>query len=423
MGLERPFAVVAAVAFIALRLAGPAAAEAEKPVAVAARLAQDAGGGVLTFDLSRPVEANAYTLSAPDRIVVDLPEVVFEVPARGSESDAGGDGPVKAFRFGLLAPGRSRIVIDLNRTACPGVASKPVASGAEASRLTIEIKPCDDVSFAAAEKPSDEAAAASDPGLGAEPASSSPPVIVLDPGHGGIDSGARGLGGVEEKTLVLAFCAELKRQLDAGGHYKVLMTREGDQYVDLDDRVAFARAADAALFISVHADALREYGSVAGSTVYTVADRASDAEAARVAAHENAADRDPDKVRKAEQDPGVVDILSDLRRRETRAYAHLFARGLIADLRGATRLNHNPERSAGFVVLKAPEFPSVLIELGYLSNPEDVAAMQSVEWRARAAAAVNRSVEAFFARSGPADAPAVGSGVALGVDRGPAPAH
>ena len=418
MGLERPFAVAAAVALIALRLAAPAAAEAEKPVAVAARLTQDAGGAALTFDLSRTVEANAYTLSSPDRIVIDLPEVVFQIPARGSEPDAGADsGPVKAFRFGLLSPGRSRIVVDLNRPACPDVASKPVASNAEASRLTIEIKPCDDASFVAAEKPSDEAAAATDPGPGAGPASS-PPVIVLDPGHGGVDSGARGLGGVEEKMLALAFCVELKRQLVVGGHYKVLMTRESDQYVDLDDRVAFARAADAALFISVHADALREYGSVAGSTVYTVADRASDAEAARIAAHENAADRDPDKVRKAEQDPGVVDILSDLRRRETRAYAHLFARGLVADLRGATRLNHNPERSAGFVVLKAPEFPSVLIELGYLSNPEDVAALQSVEWRARAAQAVTRSIEAFFARSGPADAPAPGPGVALGVDRG-----
>ena len=239
-------------------------------------------------------------------------------------------------------------------------------------------------------------------------------MIVLDPGHGGIDGGANGVGGVMEKTLVLAFCLELKRQLEATGRYKVLMTRDGDQYVDLDSRVAFARDANASLFVSIHADTLTDVADVSGSTVYTVADRASDAEAARIAARENAASRTPGKARAADADPGVSDILFDLKRRETLVYSHLFSRTLVDDLRGATRLNHNPERSAGFVVLKAPEFPSVLVELGYLSNAQDVAALQSAEWRARTAAAMTKAIDAFFAKPGAiGEGAAAGSGVAL----------
>jgi N-acetylmuramoyl-L-alanine amidase len=415
MGRAKPLAVAAALAGFAALATASAAEEAARPIAVAVKLTDEAGGVALTFDLSRPVDARAYTMSSPDRIVVDLPEVAFQLdPGSGQANVARGAAPVKAFRFGLLAPGRSRIVIDLTSRACPvGVASKPIAAGAEASRLTIEIKPCDDAAFAAAARGPDASAAAPD-----EPSASAPKVIVLDPGHGGNDGGARGVGGAVEKTVVLAFCVELKRQLEATGRYTVLMTREADQYVDLDSRVDFARDANASLFVSIHADTLNEVGDVGGSTVYTVADRASDAEAARVAAHENAADRDSRKVRAAENDPGVADILFDLKRRETRTYSHLFSRKLVDDLRGETRLNHNPERSAGFVVLKAPEFPSVLVELGYLSNAQDVAALESSDWRTKTAGAMIRAINAFFAGSGAGAAGAAGErGLAFGADR------
>jgi N-acetylmuramoyl-L-alanine amidase len=193
----------------------------------------------------------------------------------------------------------------------------------------------------------------------------------------------------------------LKRQLDETKRYATVMTRNGDQYVDLDDRVAIARKANASLFISVHADTLSEDTDVSGSTVYTVADRASDAEAARIAARENAAGRQPGAARP--DNPDVADILFDLKRRETRTYAHIFSRGLVDNLRGAARLNHNPERSAGFVVLKAPEFPSVLVELGYLSNAQDVQSLASPEWRTKAAAAMVKSIDAFFAGPGKPD--------------------
>src|SRR5271166_435401 len=350
-----------------------------------------------------------------------MPEVIFRLdPSVGRIGALRDDSLVKDFRFGLLVAGKSRIVIDLARPACPAdVSAKPIVDGAPAARLTIELKPCNPSVFAAlVRSPAVSIASAPDAPAVAQP------VIVLDPGHGGIDGGARGLGGVQEKTLVYDFCVELKRQLEATKRYKVLMTRDGDQYVDLEDRVDTARAANASLFISVHADTLSEDANVSGSTVYTVADRASDAEAARIAARENAADRDPVGRRRLD-DPGVADILFDLRRRETRSFAHIFSRGLVDSLRGAAKLNHNPERSAGFVVLKAPEFPSVLVELGYLSNPQDVRSLTSPEWRSKAAGAMVNAIDSFFSGTEkPAIAPSGEPGIALsGGQAAPPPGH
>jgi N-acetylmuramoyl-L-alanine amidase len=411
MARKGRLATLAAFLLVAAALQRAFAADAGAPVAVAARLSQDQGGAKLVFDLSRTVAASASALASPNRIVVDMPKVNFQLdPSVGRVGALRDDSLVKDFRFGLLAPGKSRIVVDLARTACPAdVSTRPIVDGAPAARLTIELKPCDPAAFAAlVRSPPVSAASAPD-----APTLAQPPVIVLDPGHGGVDGGANGLGGVQEKTLVFEFCTELKRQLDATKRYRVAMTREADQFVDLDDRVDLARAANAALFISVHADALSEDADVSGSTVYTVADRASDAEAARIAARENAADRDP-SGRKRQDDPDVADILFDLRRRETRTFAHIFSRGLVESLRGAAKLNHNPERSAGFVVLKAPEFPSVLVELGYLSNPQDVRSLTSPEWRAKAAGAMVNAIDSFFSGTEkPTSAPSGEPGIAL----------
>ncbi|HME85087.1 MAG TPA: N-acetylmuramoyl-L-alanine amidase, partial [Roseiarcus sp.] len=318
-------AAFAALAFMAAPLQRGFATDAGPPVAVGVRVSQDSGAAKLVFDLSRPVDASAFALTSPDRIVVDLPEVNFQLdPSVGRVGALGAASVVKSFRFGLLAAGKSRIVIDLAREACPTeVSTKPIVEGAPAARLTIELKTCDPSAFAALVR----SAAVSAPSVGAAPAVA-PRVIVLDPGHGGADSGARGPGGVQEKTLVYEFCTELKRQLDATRRYSVVMTRDGDQYVDLDDRVEIARAANASLFVSVHADILSEAADVGGSTVYTAADRASDAEAARIAARENGAGGGPLGGKRLD-DPDVTDILFDLKRRETRAYAHIFSRGLV----------------------------------------------------------------------------------------------
>ena len=404
--MARKILMLAAAAWAGAAVSAPraSAAEATPPVAVAARLTQDANAAQLVFDLSRPVEARVYALSNPNRIVVDLPAVNFQLdPVIGRPRE---HAPlIRAFRCGTLEAGKARIVIDLAHPACPDrVTLKPIAEGESASQLEIDVKACDDQAFSALAPPP--------PSAVVEPAQAGPPVIVLDPGHGGVDGGAHGLGGVLEKTLVYEFAEELKHQLESTNEFRIVMTRDGDQYVGLGDRVAIARDANAALLISLHADTLNEAPGVGGSTVYTVANRASDAEAARIAARENAADRGSAKEKRTQEDSNVSDILFDLKRRETRLYAHIFSRGLVGSLSSAARLNRNPERAAGFVVLKAPEFPSVLVELGYLSNGEDVRALSSPDWRKNTAAATVRAIEAFFADQGRAVA-ANPTGVAL----------
>jgi N-acetylmuramoyl-L-alanine amidase len=381
----------------------------ETPVAVAARLADDADSAKLVFDLSGPVAAKARALVDPDRIVVDMPEVSFQVdPSVGRPRDRA-QTIVKGFRFGLFGPGKSRVVIDLAAPACVAkVETTPIVKGSPPSRLAIELKRCEPSAFAAVAARDAQGAGDAAPAVAASaPAPAADrPVIVLDPGHGGVDGGAFGVGGATEKTLVYDYALELQRQLEAKGRFKVVLTRHGDEFVSLDDRVRIARDAGASLLVSIHADMLGGRDAyVSGATVYTCSERASDAEAARVAAHENAADKAAGVEDKA-QAPGVADILFDLEKRETRAYAHLFSRNVVAELQGKTPLNNNPQRSAGFVVLKAPDFPSVLVELGYLSNVKDVQAMKSPEWRTRTAGAMAEAVDHFFASGRAAAAPA-----------------
>jgi len=402
-----------------LTACAPALGDDAPPVAVAARLADDGDTAKLVFDLTGPVAANARALVDPDRIVVDMAEVSFLIdPSVGRPRDRA-QTIVKGFRFGLFGPGKSRVVIDLAAPACVAkVEATPIAKDAAPSRLGIELKRCERAAFAAAAARDALTVAGPAPAtvVSAAPVADRP-VIVLDPGHGGVDGGAYGIGGAVEKALVYDYALELQRLLEAKGRFKVVLTRHGDEFVSLDDRVRVAREAGASLLISIHADMLGGAGAyVSGATVYTCSERASDAEAARVAAHENAADKAAgveDKV----QAPGVADILFDLEKRETRAYAHLFSHGVVAELQGKTQLNNNPERSAGFVVLKAPDFPSVLVELGYLSNAKDVQAMKSPEWRARTAGAMADAVDRFFAPGRAAAAPAVGADALAASDR------
>jgi N-acetylmuramoyl-L-alanine amidase len=386
-------------------------AASSPPVAVGARLVDEGGPAKLTFELSSPIEARAFSMVDPDRIIIDIPEVNFQIdPASGRAPQGRSLGQiVKSYRFGLFGPGKSRIVIDLAAPArVTRVTTQPIAKGADPVRLQIELSRCEAAAFhEAAKEAQPPTAPAQDQAEPAKPsvAASGPPTIVLDPGHGGVDSGAIGPGGAVEKTLVFQFTAELAQKLNASGRYRVVLTRNGDDFVSLADRVTIARDANAALLISIHADTLQHAADVSGATVYTVADRASDAEAARIAEHENAADKAAGVEQKQEAE-GVADILFDLKRRETRAYAHIFSRGVVDGWHSAGRLNHNPERSAGFIVLKAPDFPSVLLELGYLSSPADVKSMQSAEWRAKATASLASAIDRFFAARSDAGRPA-----------------
>jgi N-acetylmuramoyl-L-alanine amidase len=222
------------------------------------------------------------------------------------------------------------------------------------------------------------------------------PLIVIDPGHGGIDNGTRAPSGENEKALVLDFGLALRDKIEKIGKYRVVMTRSDDTFVALGDRVQIARANKASLFISIHADALVRRDSAAqGVTVYTLSERASDPAAARLAEAENRADVIAGLDLSSEP-RDVADILIDLAKRETKTFSVQFARALVGEVRNAAKLHQNPLKSAGFRVLKAPDVPSVLVELGFVTNKEDVKALTSESWRGRTADAIVQAVDTFF---------------------------
>jgi N-acetylmuramoyl-L-alanine amidase len=222
------------------------------------------------------------------------------------------------------------------------------------------------------------------------------PLIVLDPGHGGIDTGTKGSGGELEKDVVLAFVQTLREKLESSGKYRVAMTRSEDTFIPLAERVRFARSRSAGLFISVHADALpRREGQAEGATVYTLSENASDAEAARLAEAENKADVIAGVDLTTEPDD-VANILVDLAQRETKTFSMQFARTVVGELKTAARLHKHPLKSAGFKVLLAPDVPSVLVELGYMSTKDDLKQLTSAPWRARTAQALAQAVDSFF---------------------------
>lgn len=222
-----------------------------------------------------------------------------------------------------------------------------------------------------------------------------PPLVMLDPGHGGKDPGAIGVSGTYEKQVALATAFELKRQLEAGGRYRVELTRARDVFVPLDDRVAKAQVRSAALFVSMHADALSDR-SVRGASVYTLANNASDAQTAALAVRENSADRFIGPTWR-DTPPEVARILASLVRQETRVGSGRLARSLVGSFDRDLPLLQNPERHAGFVVLKAADIPSVLVEMGFMSNPADEAELRRPRHRAVVAEAMMRAVDAYFA--------------------------
>jgi N-acetylmuramoyl-L-alanine amidase len=222
------------------------------------------------------------------------------------------------------------------------------------------------------------------------------PLIVLDPGHGGIDAGATGPSGETEKAIVLQFAQTLKDRLEAGGKVRVMMTRTTDVFVPLRDRVRMARQAKAQLFVSLHADALADEENVRGASIYVLSERATDERSAKLADKENRADLVGGIDLKDDQDE-VADILFDLARRESRAFSNQFARHLATTLPKATRMHKTPLRGAAFRVLRAPDVPSVLLELGYLTTSEDARLMQTAEWRRDTANSAAEAIERFVA--------------------------
>ena len=380
----------------AQRVAARAPAQ-DYPVATEARLLGDEARTRFVVELNRTIDVAAFTLADPYRVVIDVPQVDFRLPAKTGET---GRGLVKAFRFGLVMQGGSRIVLDVGAPVRVDKAFVLDPVDGQPARLVIDLVAIDRESFVrnlAIENQSRRASTPTRaeplPGKSADPR----PLLVIDPGHGGLDSGTIAPGGETEKAIVLDFALKLRDKLEKTGKYRVELTRTDDHFVPLAERVRMARAGQAALLISVHADALAHRDPDGhGASVYTLSETASDAEAARLAETENRADVIAGVDLTAEPND-VADILIDLAQRETKGFSLHFARTLVGELKTSARLHKRPLKSAGFRVLRAPDVPSVLIELGFVTNPQDLKLLTSDAWRARLADSMVQAVQTFFA--------------------------
>jgi N-acetylmuramoyl-L-alanine amidase len=367
------------------------------PIASDARLAGDAKQTRFVLDLDKPIQHRAFVRTDPDQVVIDIPQVAFRLPAG---TGAAGRGLVKAFRYGLVMPGGSRIVMDLAGPAKIANSYVLDAANGQPPRLVLELIETDRASMehlplrpAVAEAN----AAATQPATAPAAKPADPrPVVVIDPGHGGPDNGTQSNGEME-KNLVLTFALALRDRLEKAGKYRVVMTRTDDTFIPLDERVKVARKETAALFISIHADALpRREGDAQGATIYTLSEKASDAEAERLAEAENKADAIGGVSRTEE--PVVADILIDLAQRETRTFSNRFARTLMGEMKNKVRMHKHPLKSAGFRVLKAPDVPSVLVELGYVSNKSDLEHLVSEAWRSKTVGSIAQAIEVFLGK-------------------------
>lgn len=486
--------VLAALLFPVLVISTSAA-----PVVTDPRVRPDDGKTQVSVGVSEPVTYRVFTLSDPDRVVIDLADARWETRPGVSPAMAQG-GVVRRVRHGQPQPGTLRVVIDcatpvqvldaallraesgyrlrLSLSAAGGDGATTGAGGALAAG-PVEA-PAGDRAVAAVDLPAPPpdarvpdarvfghaVAGAADPGLavggaamdpvigatglavgdvgpqtqpfplgaadvaagreaggagiliaaaawpsfappvprptspapGPAPAAIAAPlwVVAVDPGHGGRDPGAIGISGIEEKQITFATARLLREELRATGRYKVVLTRSRDVFIPLRDRIAIARAAGADLFVSLHADKMPD-SVVRGLSVYTLSERASDAEAAALAERENKVDLVAG-IDFAGQSREVTNILIGLAQRETMNESVRFAELLTSELRSDTVLLPKAHRFAGFAVLKSPDVPSVLVELGYLSNPRDESLLRSPEHRRRVARSITRAIDAYFVR-------------------------
>lgn len=380
----------------------PAAPSLPKGIqATAAELSGDARRTRIAFELTGKPTFNAYRMAEPYRVIIDLAGIDFALPAGAGRRP---HGLVTAFRYGLFAAGRSRIVIDATgpvRIEAARLEASPTGPGAT---LLVDLVPTSATEFAA-----DEIAAAASRFDEKQPptaektapprSAKAKPVIVIDPGHGGIDSGAQGALGLE-KDLVLAVAHQIQRTLAATRRYDVVMTRTSDVFLSLDQRVKLSMRHSADLFLSIHADSLaaRELaGHVRGATLYVLSEKASDDRARRMAEKENAADLLAGlQIDTAPGDLQVRDILVDLMRREAATLSNDFRSLLLTQMRPRLTLAKDPARSAPFKVLRQPGSPAVLVELGYISNAEDEKLMGSEVWQRGIAQAVTGAVNEYF---------------------------
>lgn len=361
------------------------------------RVGVHAGATRLVLELSDSAEPRIFGLPDPYRVVLDMPEVDF---ALGSDQTGTGGGVIERLRYGLFRPGTSRVVLDLSGPAKVSRHFLLRPDGTRPWRLVVDLMTTDRDDFVRSMRPAAGVAppvAADSPPLrtDARRPAGRKPVIVIDPGHGGVDPGAIGHGGVYEKNLVLTYARDLKRRLEGTGRYTAVLTRDRDIFLPLRERVRLSRQADADLFLSLHVNT-HPKSATRGFSIYTLSETASDKEAEALAAHENKADV-IGGMDLAEYSDEVQNILIDFAQTKTNELSVRFARDMVVrEVSGKTRLLSRPWRSAGFAVLKAPDVPSVLIELGYISNRNEARDLQRAEYRAVLVGSMVRSIDYFF---------------------------
>ncbi len=375
---------------------GAAVAAAAAAVATSVRVTVLGSRTVFELAVSKPVTPQVFVLSNPDRIVVDVPELDFNLPA-----DAGrvGAGLITGFRYGLFGAGRSRIVIDVTRGVRVTRAAMAGSGSGLSPRLEIEVEGAAG-DWAPATLPA--AASAAPPKAFAERKAGSKFVVMIDPGHGGIDGGAISGSQVIEKDITLAVARQLKAALDARQRYDVRLTRSADTFVSLDARVELSQAASADLFISIHADSVGDAAvarTARGGAIYTLSETASNQAAQQFADKENAADAAGGLGGANDSGASQVNsILADLVKRETHNFSLQFKNLLVDRLRPTNILGRDPSRAAAFKVLRQMQTPTVLLELGFLTHEIDAQQMQTIEWQKRIAAAIATAVDSYAAR-------------------------
>lgn len=373
---------------------------AEEPLSVTdVRIGQHGNTTRFVLDLTDTIEYQVFMLADPDRIVIDVPQFLWTASDKAVEAKAG---LISGYRYGVFQPGQSRLVLDLSKPALVKRAFLIPPQGNLGYRFVLDIDATDRATFMAALKDStitsDRKPNFSEEGdkSAAAPPTDTRPTIALDAGHGGVDPGTIGVDGIYEKDVTLAMAKAVKRALDATGRYNVYLTRDSDVSVGLRERVQRARSAYADLFISLHADSLDDH-SMRGATVYTLRENASDKEAAELAAKENKADIIIGMDLSTES-TDVTNILIDLAQRETMNFSTRFANALIPVMSKNVKVTRNGHRYAGFRVLKAPDMPSVLIELGYLSNRQDERFISSAAGRKTISQAIVGAVDTYFSQ-------------------------
>lgn len=394
-GLKRRlcvFGIVLMAAVPALQLTAPAAASGLEVKDI--RIGVHEGATRFVVDLSDKVEPRVFGLPDPFRVVIDLPEVNFSL---SEERIGDGAGLIDKLRYGLFRPGTSRFVLDLKTPAKVTKQFLLRPEGGKPWRLVLDIAPTSRADFVASMRPAAGAAprVASNPPPPLSRPPNAKPVVVIDAGHGGVDPGAIGVSGVYEKTIALSYSREIAKRLGATGKYKVVMTRDRDIFLPLRERVRIARSAGADLFLSVHANT-HPKRTTEGFSVYTLSNKASDKEAEALAALENKSDV-IGGVDLGDYSDDVQNILIDFAQAKTNELSVKFARDmLVGEIGQRARLLGRPWRSAGFAVLKAPDVPSVLLELGYISNPQEERLLMTKAHRQKMADAIVRAVAVYF---------------------------